>query len=879
MIRPVSADGRIETGGAFTPIVRPRLLDRIAAAATQRIVLIVAPAGYGKSVAMRQYLETLRDEPVARFNMRAEHGTLLGFVRGFSEAIIDFAPDARKTVSGAYEKNASSKTAGVDLAMWMHAHIKAFSGLIAIDDLQHAEQDPEITRFLVSLIERTRGRIRWMLSSRSALDLPVGSWLAYGEMDLGIDEHDLGFTIDEARQTAKAVRVSVRDEELSQILDMTSGWPTALSFALRTSTRSVDLRNIAATTREMVYRYLAEQVYGSLTEEDRELLHLVAFLPEIDLEVLRHAGYTRAKALVESLRDRVAFIYPERPGVYRAHDLFADFLRHEVELEGDEALHETRLRAARALEASGNTAGALRGYAAVKAEADIVRVLRDQGFALLEHAHGDALGEAIEALSPEVRAGDTMVLALRAVREADAGKLDRAEALLEKAIAQSADNAMRAELAVRLAMLRYNQGRDIIELLEPFAGDPSLPLELQAKVVSILVPAYSMHRPHDEVRALMQRAQDYAVVVESDEVRARLYHRIGLAALTMEFSPSEVNEYFSRAHAIASDIGLFVTSAAALGGLENVALLYEDDLTKAGWLAQQSMTAALKAGARYAVLGALLQLAHVEMRRGTPDRLVALEKQFAGALTSDTNSAYYIVPVRSLLAAWNGRYDDAYRLLATTPDRSAYRFDRIFNKALVGLYATGAGRRDDAIAAVTQALTWIEEGGLEYLHGVRTGEIARAICAIVEALNGRGTAAGRIMLQRPAASAPAVEAMRACANAVMRWMKNPAMADEVTESLGMLQSAGLGGVALLIDRVHGLVAAETPAPDNPLTKAEAEVLQALADGSSPKDIALTTGRSIYTIQAHIQNVIKKLHCSGRTEALSVARRKGLVRFN
>ena len=42
---------------------------------------------------------------------------------------------------------------------------------------------------------------------------------------------------------------------------MTEGWPTALSFALRTSTRSIDLRNIAASTREMVYRYLAEQVY------------------------------------------------------------------------------------------------------------------------------------------------------------------------------------------------------------------------------------------------------------------------------------------------------------------------------------------------------------------------------------------------------------------------------------------------------------------------------------------------------------------------------------------------------------------------------------------------------------------------------------------
>ena len=53
MIRPVTADGRIETGGPFTPVRRPRVVERIATAATQRIALILAPAGYGKSVALR----------------------------------------------------------------------------------------------------------------------------------------------------------------------------------------------------------------------------------------------------------------------------------------------------------------------------------------------------------------------------------------------------------------------------------------------------------------------------------------------------------------------------------------------------------------------------------------------------------------------------------------------------------------------------------------------------------------------------------------------------------------------------------------------------------------------------------------------------------
>ena len=163
---------------------------------------------------MRQYLESV-DTPQVRYDVREQNATLLGFVRGFADVLHDVAPAARKTVSGAYEKSRSSRTPGVDLAMWMHAHIKAFTGLIAIDDLHLAENDPEISKFLVSLINRTRGHVRWMIASRSSLDLPVGSWLAYGEMDLNIDEQDLKFTIEEARETAKA-RVSAYGTKNSQ---------------------------------------------------------------------------------------------------------------------------------------------------------------------------------------------------------------------------------------------------------------------------------------------------------------------------------------------------------------------------------------------------------------------------------------------------------------------------------------------------------------------------------------------------------------------------------------------------------------------------------------------------------------------------------------
>ena len=203
MIRPVRPDGKIETGGVFVPIVRRRVVDRIASAAMQRVVLIVAPAGYGKSVALRHYLDTLA-EPHLRYDVLGENAGLLGFLRGFADAVAEIAPDARGTLAGAYEKNAGAQSPGATLRCGCTRICARIAASIAIDDLHVAQGDREVARFLTSLIERTKGRVQWIIASRATSGLPIGTWLAYGESDLAIDEHDLKFSVEEAKEAARA---------------------------------------------------------------------------------------------------------------------------------------------------------------------------------------------------------------------------------------------------------------------------------------------------------------------------------------------------------------------------------------------------------------------------------------------------------------------------------------------------------------------------------------------------------------------------------------------------------------------------------------------------------------------------------------------------
>jgi DNA-binding CsgD family transcriptional regulator/tetratricopeptide (TPR) repeat protein len=877
MIRPVAADGRIETGGAFTPIPRPRVVERITSAAMQRIVLIVAPAGYGKSVALREYLDTLKERHV-RYDVRAENASLLGFVRGFADALLELAPDARRTVSGAYDKSLSSTTPGSDLAMWMHAHIKSFTGTIAIDDLHLAENEREVSKFLVSLIERTKGRARWIIASRSSLDLPVGSWLAYGEMDLNIDEQDLRFTLDEARATAKVSRVGVRDEELAEILSMTEGWPTALSFALRTSTRSADLRNISATTREMVYRYLAEQVYRTLDAEERDLLQFIAFLPEIDLEVLRHAGYDRAKAVVEALRDRVAFMYPDRPGVYRCQDLFRDFLQHELLLEGDAAAEAMRRRVGRALEEAGKIPAALQLYAQLRSQPDLLRLLHAHGFSLVDQAHGDAVSSALDALSQEARATNSLVLALRGVREADSGRFDRGESLLQRAIQRSTDHLVTAKLSLRLALLLWSQRRDAAALLEPVL-EQEIPEDVRAAAVSLLAPSYANAGRIEDAQRMVDLCADFAQTIESDELRSRIFHRMGSASLTLGKAPDHVASLFNSAQALALQHGLYSLAAVALGGLHIVTLFYEDDVARSSWYAQQAMNAALKAGDRYSMQTSLLQLINVEAQRGNAERLPQLEQQFSTAVTSDPGRSLHIVPTRAIMAAWNGRFDEAYRLMSTIAGRQyyVYNFDGAYLNALYALYSLASNQRDNAMEISRSTLDEIASSEVSFLHGKRYAEAARFICAITEAFAGRVTSANRILQRRGSIEDSCTAAMRDLAVAVCRAQKNAALLPEVRDAAHQLHSVGYGGIARVVQTAADRILSASPVlGEGSLTRTELDVLRSLSEGLSPKEIAQEAGRSVYTVQAHIQNAIRKLGCSGRNEALTVARKRGLL---
>ena len=877
MVRVLTRENRSQVG-ASAAIERPRLVERLAACATYPIALVIAPAGYGKSVVLRQYLGSLA-EPNVRFALRAEHVTLLGFLRGLTEALHETAPHAGAALAEAYERNTVSPKRGSELARWMHAHLESFSGVIAIDDLHVADGDPEVAQFVSSLVERTKGRVRWILASRSTTGLPVGTWLAYRDADLPLDEHDLRFTFDEARETADGLGLSIRDDDLADLLALTEGWPAAISFALRTSTRSSELRNVSAMTREMIYRLLAEQVYAGLDDDERSLLEVAIALPIIDVSVLEGAGFDRAFTIVERLRERSAFIHEESPGIYYCHDLFREFLLHQIALSGKRSQQIVHERAARALEASGDVEHAIGSYVLAASAADVLRLLERHGFQLLERARGDVVARAIEALGEKTRRENAALLALQGVLQAIAGKFARAESLFRRALARAGnDHDLVAMTSLRLASLLANQGEDVTELLNAVGGNAEHSAARRAEALSLIAGQRAVAGDSAAANTALVQVEALMLEIESDGVRAKVLHHVGIAFHHLG-SANRAFQVLTQSAELAAELHLYSLASRANAVLSNLALHEEDDVGQQLLYAELAATAAMKAGDTFALQTALLQMLSAQMRRGEVQLSIEIEQRLDAIRKSDL-AVRYLALFRSLRLAWEGRFGEAHRLVSSCWTQLPFNFDRIVCGSEYALFLALDSQPELAANLIKEILRLLASSPVTGLFRIRAMAIARALCALSEAINGRMTHADRILRSvKIEGDAVIARMVNAVDGMLLRQRHRGEIGpDQIRESVEDLAMLGYADVARLLDaadRVLSCGKAELFSGTE-LTRSELDVLRLLAEGLIPKEIAARSGRSVCTVRVHIANVIAKLGCHGRSEAVRTAHRMGLI---
>jgi ATP/maltotriose-dependent transcriptional regulator MalT len=849
--------------------MRPRINERLEYASRFPVTLIVAPAGFGKSVALRDFLEHARIEAV-RYDVRREDNTLLAFVRRFSEALESVAPTALASFPSMQERVLAADEPVRQLSDWFAEHLKGVDCTIVIDDLHYAAADSASIALIADLVERTGDRIKWIIAARSDVGLPVATWIAYGRMDIPVGEEDLRFTTEEALAAAEQTDPAIDLPEIEALRQLTEGWPVALTIALRTRTRSTDIRTASFGTRELVYRYLAEQVFAALSLAQRAFALASCVLPSFDVEIANALGATSES--LQSFRAKVAFLNEVSPGQYRYHDLFRDFLESELRRSGEREWIRALCEAAGILERRGERIDALTLYTKARADGEIVDIISRRGFALFEAGGSDAIAAAIAVLSSEPRQHHPVVLGLHAMVESARGRFDIAEPDFRAAIERADDSRLRVAIVSRYAieLVRQGRGQDCINLARPYADDASTPSEERAPLLGTLATAYGLADRTDEAKHTIERALHELGPQIDEAVRARLYHQ---AAFVFQYSDAErTARYANLALEVASAHNLYGVAARAYSALYTVR--YEaDDVAGTVDVLEKMDQCARKAADNQARVFALMASYEIAVDRGDDASLARLEAALAEISPTYTHARNEaLLPAMAIRATWSGDFRRAYEMFEDSPPMQSSGDRRALAWSQLAFYAFASGLQPQGERATESARS-------ELLHlsaPALRSTLSLVYLALAQLVRGHDTTAHRFLSDAEAAAKrwPRARAFAQAVRTLQRIRLEQADAKAFDAELERLGGVDLGGIARMLKALP--LAEEHAQGYSQLTPAEREILQLLASGASTKDIAVRTARSPHTVDTHIRAICRKLQCSGRREAVALAVGAGWV---
>jgi LuxR family maltose regulon positive regulatory protein len=377
-------------------VARPQLLARLTRGLSQgcRLTLVSAPAGFGKTTLVSQWLtERMKDEG-GRMRLgsdaNASPSSLIPHPSSFAWLSLDeddndparfltYLVAALQSVDAGLGQalqamEATPPPLGTAVTLLVNDLAASAVPLVLVLDDYHAIAAEVIHRAVQQLIDHRPLTLHLALVTRADPPLPIARWRACGEIT-EVRAGDLRFSLPEAeRFLSGTMGLAIGQEAVSVLEQRTEGWVAGLQLAAL-SLQGSDAAHIASfvTTfggsHRYVIDYLLDEVLRRQPEHLRAFLYQTAILerlcaPLCDavlglapegsevMDTAAEPGY--AQHILEHLECSNLFLVPldDRRGWYRYHHLFADFLRVALRQEPARTV-ELHRRASRWLERQG----------------------------------------------------------------------------------------------------------------------------------------------------------------------------------------------------------------------------------------------------------------------------------------------------------------------------------------------------------------------------------------------------------------------------------------------------------------------------------------------------------------------------------------------
>ncbi|MGV8966530.1 MAG: LuxR C-terminal-related transcriptional regulator [Cellulomonas sp.] len=314
-------------------VARPRLLERLRRGADSQLTLVSAPAGFGKTTLLTEWLDetSAAERRVAWLSLDAADNAPVTFwtyvVTAFQGAVPGVGANALELLL------TTPLPTELVLTTLLNDLAAAPGEVWLVLDDYHLVDHHDVGQGMAFLLQHLPPQVHVVLSTRADPDLPLARWRVRGEL-VELRAADLRFTSDEAAaylNEATGLRLTAGDVEALE--ERTEGWIAALQLAALSLQGRDDvsgfIARFAGNDRYLV-DYLVEEVLTHQSQPVRDFLLRSAVLdrltgPLCDAVVGR-AGSSELLATLDRANLFLVTLDDQRTW-YRYHHLFADVLR------------------------------------------------------------------------------------------------------------------------------------------------------------------------------------------------------------------------------------------------------------------------------------------------------------------------------------------------------------------------------------------------------------------------------------------------------------------------------------------------------------------------------------------------------------------------
>jgi LuxR family maltose regulon positive regulatory protein len=322
-------------------VPRPRLAARFQAAIArrQKFILVAAPAGFGKTTAVGEWLHSASDCSIAWLALDEADNQLNLFLAYVIAAIERAHPHVGAEAWALLRGQAARPPTQAILISLINALATSGSEIVLVLDDYHFITLPAIHEAIAFLLDRMPPDMHLIITTRADPPLPLGRLRARGQL-AEVRAADLRFTREEAAYLFEQVhQVALSSTDLTTLESRTEGWAAGLQLAAL-SLQQQDATYISSFLEEFsgnhtyVFDYLAEEVFQTQPEHVRRFLMQTALLDRLCGPLCAAlTGQNDAQAELVQLDQANLFLIPLDMSRrwYRYHPLFRDFLRAHLE--------------------------------------------------------------------------------------------------------------------------------------------------------------------------------------------------------------------------------------------------------------------------------------------------------------------------------------------------------------------------------------------------------------------------------------------------------------------------------------------------------------------------------------------------------------------